>query len=90
MAGVDEVKGVVVLREREAIGTGEIATEEIVVTGTEQREAIEVNDTANVPGRQVAIAHPEVPGATLNMTARGGQQTGIGNVSLIGSPATWT
>ena len=85
---VDEVRGVVVVRETEERGgiekeesaTGEIAKE------TGETGATEVIDTANVLGRLVDIAHPEVPGATLTTKA---VQTDTASESPIGFHAIW-
>lgn len=86
---VDEVRGVVVVKERteerggiekEESATGEIAKER------GETGATEVIDTANVLGRLVDIAHPEVPGATLTMKA---VRTDTASESPIGFHAIW-
>ena len=88
---VEEVRGVVAVREkeeREGIEKEESATGEIAKeTGqTGETEATEVIDTANVLGRLVDTAHPEVPGATLTTTAA---RTDTANESLIDFHAIW-
>ena len=94
---VEEVRGVVAVREKEEregiekeeSATGEIAKETGETGQTGETEATEVIDTANVLGRLVDTAHPEVPGATLTTIVQR-EQNDIGNVSLTGSLAKWT
>ena len=85
---VDEVRGVVAVRETEEKGEiekEESATGEIVKERGEI-EVTEVIDTANVLGRLVDIAHPEVPGATLTTMA---VQIDTASGSLIDFHAIW-